>query len=613
MSIFEAQFILTKWIAKHAVCLIGLVAIAYPLILLFNPSINFAVDWFNHLWLIGYYGKYFAAHGTIPLVLNTTERLLIAYPTFYGFLFYPVLGAISSVTGPDLAIRLAVGLLWVLKFCLAYQLTFRISKSRQAGILMACLCVWQIYPLTNLYNRSALTELFATGLLTCTLCSFLLMVMAPTVLEKIFYLMITGIELSLALASHPITALYAIPFGGMLLIVMIPFVLRHWRKAFVPPVILGIILFVFVFLTITPWVYATMLFGKDMQISSHDWRISSVGVGIVLFPDDIDNVFTRFAFFPYDPRSLSKGLVVSTPYLDAQVDMALGLVLAALVLFGVRPQRTGDTRDGTLRHILGKALFAVSLIMFVIATFLSLSNLTYPYLPAMANLIQFAYRFVTYQNLMLFTAVLSLMMISRFQFRMENIGSEVLVACLTLAAVGVGVKLTHGMAITEPVFPWQVYSLESNDESLYRSLPPTFYGLDAYTVQFSTQVQPEEFLPLDLSVGQGKDFGDPLPFMVYTSQRTWMQTNIAASPWNSVVVDGVPVTADEMRSYQSKLMVQVNPGGHLLEARFMPDMIYVFLQKMSFTLFLFWFGAALFSAILFALAKIWSSLRPVSI
>ncbi|MBI5304100.1 MAG: hypothetical protein HY868_18340 [Chloroflexi bacterium] len=503
----------------------------FPLLLLLSTNTIFYVDWYNHLWQVGYYGKYWAVHGTFPVTLNTDDRLLVAFPTFYGYLFYPVLGIISSLTGPNLAIRLAVLLLWVVKFWLVYKLTFQISKDSGIGMVLACLTSWEIYPLTNLYNRSALTELFATGLVTCSLCSFMLMLMEKSIAKEIFYLLITGVELSLALASHPITALYAIPFFGALLLATILVAFYYRYKELARSVISGTLLCIFVVLVMLPWLYATIIFSKSMRISSSAWQISPIDSGMAIFPDDIDHVFTRFAFFPYDRRSQLRGISeVSTPFLDAQVDMPLLIFCVTLILFVLGKENTNQ--EGMLRRAFGRALLGVSLIMFCFATFLSLSDLPYRYLPAFVRLIQFPYRLVTCQNLMLFVAALSLLLISQHRFRTKSIRLVVVTICITLGAVGVCVKLSHGFAIVQSAFPWQSYNRNWSDEASYLSLPPTFYGRDDYTFQSASQL-PDDFLPLGLPLGQGKDFGRPLPITIYLSESTWMQTNIAASPWNS--------------------------------------------------------------------------------
>ena len=79
----------------------------------------------------------------------------------------------------------------------------------------ACLAIWTTYGLTNLYNRSALTEFFAVGFLTCAVCywfDFLASGDRSTAWRRSRF----GLALAVAAGSHPITALLALPLLGLL-------------------------------------------------------------------------------------------------------------------------------------------------------------------------------------------------------------------------------------------------------------------------------------------------------------------------------------------------------------------------------------------------------------
>jgi hypothetical protein len=567
--------------------------VLYPLSLLLSPTKGFYIDWYNHLWLIGYYGKHFAVHHVMPLALNTDSRLLEAFPTFYGFLFYPVAGLVSSVTGPLMAVRLAVVLLWVGRFWLVYRLAFQISGHRLISMALACLVSWEIYPLTNLYNRSALTELFATTLLTCAVCAFPLMMMAASSLERMFFLLVTGVALSLTLASHPITALYAVPFCGALLLAGMTATLVGRRTAIGRPVLYGTLLALFVFLTVLPWLYATVGFAKDLMVS--------VSPTLILFPNDIDHVATRFAPFPYDFRSdLRSPNDVSTPFLDAQVDVALLLLVAALAILGLVGRRDRDAQGTNQEDLLERVLFGTSLVMFLCATVLSVSDWAYQYLPASFKLVQFPYRLITYQNLMLLVAALSAIAPSRTRFCATRTGLVVTTLCLTIAGVGVSVKLSHGLAITETAFAWRPATQSFDDDEALLIRPRTFYGYNDYTFRESPSL-PREFRNVVLTVDRGKSFGKVRPATEHFLEAGWIQTNVAASPWNVVLVDGVQVPPDDLRVRGYKLMVRVSPGTHVIDARFIPDPAYVWLRRVSFGAFAIWTGATILLAMLLTL------------
>src|ERR1019366_6421493 len=83
-------------------------SVVVPLVLLLDLSANFAEDWSNHVWMIGYYGDYFRQHGDLPSVVNLPPAVGVAPPVFYAWLFYPLLGVVAAVAGAALALRLAI-------------------------------------------------------------------------------------------------------------------------------------------------------------------------------------------------------------------------------------------------------------------------------------------------------------------------------------------------------------------------------------------------------------------------------------------------------------------------------------------------------------------------
>lgn len=451
----------------------GIVAVAFPLLALSPINASFYIDWNNHLWQIAYYGEYSAEHHAMPMALNTYERALIAYPTFYGFLFYPFLGAFSSVLGPNLAIRFAILLLWIAKSLLVYQLALKISNDKRVGVALACLLCWEIYPLTNLYNRSALTEVFAAGLLTCSFCSALLTLAEPVFPKRLVYVLVTGLTLALAVTSHPITALYAVPFFGLMFLASLSLARQNNKKQYWTLAGSGFTICAFVVLVTLPWIYSTTHFTEEMRISSIDWRITPRDAGVPLFPDDIDNVFARFSLVPLDPRIPTYGLNVSTPFLDAQTNVPLLIFLIALIVAGWLRRRDNPNQVREKDPWGGKALFWMSVGLWCFATFLSLSEIPYRYLPAFVRLIQFPYRLITYQNLTAFAAVLALLMTPRFVVALKKVDLVVLTLCLTVSATAVSVKLNHAAAVMETLPEKQRYNLSQVTNRLFYHSPHT--------------------------------------------------------------------------------------------------------------------------------------------
>ncbi|MGH9549769.1 MAG: hypothetical protein ACRD3W_10360, partial [Terriglobales bacterium] len=152
----------------------GLLAVVCACLPLFDLRSVFAVDWANGMWITNYFGAYMRAHMQLPYVLNTFQLSVMAYPAFYGYLFFPLLGVFTTILDANLVLRAAAFLLLAAQFYAIYLAIGRLSGNCMFACLVGTLVTWAIYPLTNLYNRGALPEFFATGLLTCALALWLL-------------------------------------------------------------------------------------------------------------------------------------------------------------------------------------------------------------------------------------------------------------------------------------------------------------------------------------------------------------------------------------------------------------------------------------------------------
>src|SRR5271157_5761697 len=520
---------------RFLITVVGAVAVLFPLLLLLNVNASFDVDWYNHLWLIGYYGQYFSVHHRMPLTINTHQLLLMAYPTFYGHLFYSVFGLISSLTGPNLAIRLGLVTLWALMFWLTYRVTLEFSQDRLISVALGCLVCWAIYPLTNLYNRSALTEVFATELIVCALCSALLMIVLPGTRSKISYMFLTGLTFALS-SEHPITLFFSVIFLGPMLLVMTIVWFKYQKQDVVPLTIIAFVLAIMIFLVLAPWAYATLLFKNQLAV------LVSSGSGVYCLGE---NLFIHFLPFPFDYRSLLAGLKdVSTPYLDTQMNVPLLLFLLG---FGIGAYTNKSKIFAPQsRQQSGKGLFWTATVLFCLATILSGSFFLYQYIPIL-NVIQFPYRIVTYMDISVLTEVLALIMIFKGQFRSSTTRLVVVTLCMTLSFSSLLVKLSHAIPIMKVATTGQecnnapvdsnsnsalleaCYDLNPIDRSSFLYLPRTFYGGSAYTINYAgIGTSDGPVVGIDFLVGAGKDFGLALPKIINFSAPTWILTNISS-------------------------------------------------------------------------------------
>ena len=147
------------------------------------------------------------------------------------------------------------------------------------------------------------------------------------------------------------------------------------------------------FLIISPWTYMVFEFVEDIVISSE--------AHVTSFPDSIDYFLSRFLPFPLDLRSLVYGFKVEggTPFLETQANVPLGMLWLWLVYSFVQLKKQQPFQWGQSLSII------LSILLFSMITWMSLSTKPYQFLPDYFQNIQFTYRIVFYQNLAIIFAV----------------------------------------------------------------------------------------------------------------------------------------------------------------------------------------------------------------
>ena len=291
----------------------------FPLCLLFYGSTTgFTSDWYNSIWMMGYQKYSYLYHGIFSDVYNTCDLVGNPQAVFYGHLFYPLMGLLSIPVGPHIALRWAVIAVCLLEFLIVYRTVKRFSENGFVAFVVAVLFSWSVYPLTNLYTRSALPEFFAGKFLVILLCSLLNLIKSTDRFEKNAWTWMYAVFLSLCLGTHPITAFY-----GSLMVVLCFVSLFRKRE----DVILFLVGSVGAGLVILPWVLALLLFSKELSIAKALAEFNP------MFHAGIDTWWVRLFPLPLDLRALHGGYAVPTPNLDAQINFPL-LVFA--VFLGVR-------------------------------------------------------------------------------------------------------------------------------------------------------------------------------------------------------------------------------------------------------------------------------------
>jgi hypothetical protein len=543
---------------------------------------NFNADWYNLKWAIGYSGEYFRHHATMPAVFNTAQWGGIPAPIFYGNIGYPVLGLFSAILAPGMVIRLSVVLLFAFQYHWIVQAVGQLQSPRWVGHAVACLVIWATYSFTNLFNRSALLEFIATSLLVCALSVAILLVRAPSRALERRYASRMMLCLVISAGTHPITAMFGIPFFCVAGLILWHEMRdnKEQRRSILRALIR---LFPAALACLSSWLYATAKFANHLTIRQYSRSV-------LFWPDSWDHWLTRFYPIPLDPRvrpgvSLQE---IAEPYLDAQVNVPLLILFLALcvAIFSVRKEIRNS----------GTVLLAVFIPAALLAffTWISLSPESYHYLPSIFEMIQFAYRAVTYQNLSLLFGVLLLLMaipkvsstyssgvLERPMFR--GIAS----ACIVLSLFGVVVKGPHIRASRTTYKDNGAYLLPGTAERQSRIALPSQY------LQFADYATPDLFVPLTdeesmiaapltFSFDSKDDFGAAQPAQIALNETSWIRTNILAFPWNHIEVDGHDAPRSEIRrDSKSGIALRVPAGNHQLEVRFIPDSAWEVLRVIS--------------------------------
>jgi hypothetical protein len=555
-------------------------AVLFPCVLLARGNHFFHIDWVNHIWLVGHFVTYIRDHGVPPLAFNTPELGGVAYPVFYGYLGYPFLGYLGALVGVRNAIRLAVVALLALQFVCVRRAVRGSGQGEGLATAAACLVVWGVYQLSNLYSRGALTEFFAAGLLTCAVCRWFALLDAETRRRRVRAALEVGLLYTLAAGCHPITAVYGLTFLALLSVTVFLRADRATARARLVALLPAACLTI---LVLAPWVFAYQTFKGKLDIAKL----------VLLFKDSIDLWWVRLFPLPLAVRTLRQDPdLVSTPHLDAQIGGPLILLAAAVTwkLVRARPPR---------RDLVWAALPVLGGMFFL---WMSLDGRPYKFLPSAFRVVQFPYRIVTYVNL---SALVALLLVCRLAARAgpgwgaysPAFRAGFLSVLLTLAGTGVVVKLVH---VKERAGHWEVD---------YADLPRTFYGRDDYaTPSEYALLGPEEapgVTPMRLEV-ERHAVGRYTPATVELEKPGFVGTQVQPFPWNEFYLDGERVPDSELRTWPGwtipatdpyrlyrattgpLMAVPVPAGRHILEHRVEPDRTWLVLYWVSLATTLLW-------------------------
>lgn len=518
-------------------------------LLLLFPDKTYSVDWLHSVWQVGVFQDCLKNQLSFPHVYLTENALGLPFPIFYGYLLYPVLGLLSLLFSPQGAIICLVFLTYQTLAFSTYFAAFKQTKQKFLSFFLTGSVLFSLYPLTNLYQRSALPEFFATQFLFIAFSLLLLYWKERTkffAYASVFFLTLSG-------GSHPLTLLFGFPCYFLLGFLVFKVFQKRDRlslRSQLP-------LLLYSLLVLSAWIYATFRFRADFPVVT--------GTSLQYFLG-LDSVWGRLLPIPYDYKQRVFHGMNGVPDLHAPV--SLGLLLYCFLILRVQNRRFG-------RH-LKMALTASSFLavfFFLGSTWAGFdSRLHYSFL----SIAQFAYRFATYINfsLLVFCYLIPSVALNR---TIKLVGSGVLLLSLT-GAIWKQVQM-------KDYFPLPT------DKSAYQNpkvLPSTFYGRNDYAVAKELPtITPSTPLVLPID-------GSPLDFIL--EKNKIYGTNVALFPWNQILTDAPLI--DSQSGGNLNIASPFPSRLFTLQYVFVPNPLWLWLKQLGFFLFFLNGVVILISAVL---------------
>jgi len=542
-----------------------------PMALLAAPRATFGDDWNNNLWMIGYARRSLLARHWFPDEYIETSNVGVPQPIFYGPRLYPLLALLAVPLGPQAALRGACLILWSLQFWLIYRLCRCVGADRIHAVVAGAIVSWSVYPLTNLYDRGALAEFFATALLSCAMAAGGLALLSPD--RSIRFALLAALLGALALEAHAPTALVG---GGLLLTLIFPALLlrlprRNFR--FGRRIIVTVLLAMLVAAILSPWIYALLRFAQRFAISVPGPFYN--GAGHWQRFAWIDGWRQRLSPLPLPQRGAPADFMLLGHHVDAQWNLPLAL-LAVFSAIRALAAPAGAAVRTALPLMAVAAIAAAGLLILSICPPLQ-DLLTYP----IGAAIQFPYRLVSHVNLALFVLLIAAWVARPPTTRRAAL--LVLAVAIGLSGAALAMKLHHGAKAMV------LHGPSATELNLYpfANRPVNFVGQNDYTLQV-----PERALPLSLASSANPPLALDAPAgagpvegatdVVVTMPNTrWIVTSIMNFPWNRLVLNGRPIPFTQVHNLYFRQTILLPAGDTRLGYRFDPDPIWVRLDRLS--------------------------------
>ncbi|MGI2035361.1 hypothetical protein ACRQ1B_23530 [Rhizobium panacihumi] len=550
---------------------------------------SFAIDWTNHVWIIGYYTQYLAQNGWFPNTMDIIQNFGEPMPIFYGVFFYPIMSLIALLTGAEYAVRFTAAALFILP-AVAYCLFFaRLTQNLTAAVLLSLLVNASVYQLTNIYTRSAITEFFA--------CQFLLLAI-PFIAYGCISRTKLGVSAlvfgfclaTLSLGSHPITFYTFTLFSIPLLVVLFPALAKVIDRK---QILYAGALTAIVITVLLPWVVATLKYKDDLTINT---IMKSSGI-LIYFPYSIDSFRGRLGLFYTDPRVIAQGLQnVSTPFLDAPFPI-VSAIAACYLAYKLHVSR----KKYAIYYITALLIILVLFILCVVPPDipydierpdeLRVTALDSPVAKIM-HPIQFIYRLAG-----TFTLIIAMLLVCGVALRAKDesrpsYNIRFLAVCTAISMLCIMQKCATtydqyvgyphiNMTMEDQVARQADYLTQTSNFEQY---PATFYGAGAYSMPLiNTMADDAALKDRDRIYFNFTEWNAPQT--VRCDKSCALITNIASSKFTKVVLRG-QAQAKVMTLYNGNLVFIAEPGLHSVEIQHQGRML-LFIQ-VSIALVIVW-------------------------
>jgi hypothetical protein len=566
---------------------IYLLSVLVPLCLLIDSKAIFysGSDWNTHLWLVAYFGEHFRHFVGMPTVLSAAPSVGMATPLFYGYLLYPVLGFFSAFIGANLALRLGCLLMVALQFYALLCAGRAVFRHRGLTYAMAVTVIWSTYALTDLYNRSAIPEYFATGFLMAAIGFTVAAAAESSEGSPRFHAWMAGVSVLLAMGMHPPTAVVSGVFFAALGAVISAAWIYHYRRLRWSGIALGFAGAALGLLILSPWFYITLRIGPRLLI----WGGPNT---LLFYPDRCDSWLGRLSPMPYDWLSVHKGIEVSTPYLEAPIAFGLLILVGWFLAIWMRSSRPAVPATDNLWMRSARFVVPLALGWFGFLLALSLSLPLATHFQFLGPYLQFAYRLVSHFNAALAVAVFAAgaLACQSGAFAGRRHQADIVAAvCITMATTAVILKLVHGSAVAvDQGSPEHAFGGD-RAPLIACGLP---YLIPYYTTPTAVlelnDVEERSAIRMSFPVGhEGGKFGQVETAQVSLDQAGWVVTNVLVFPWSRIWVNGKRWGGNDLRRQGSFFAVRLPAGTANLRWEWHPDPIWSVLHTIGEIAFVF--------------------------